>query len=123
MQPSYLLLLVGLAIAGVYYLAASLVFPDDLDAWPSLDEFYDRHKGWVIGGIWTAKTLSHTALLAVVGGIEGLRVFWTSPSILVVILWIFPLMLATCLVRNRTANTVMLVLLNAFYLIYLAFLR
>lgn len=50
-QPSYLLLVVGLMIAGIYYLAARLGLPDDLDAWPSMDEFYDRHKRWVIGGI------------------------------------------------------------------------
>ncbi|WP_333592240.1 hypothetical protein [Brevundimonas sp.] len=121
-EPSYLLLLIGLAIAGVYYLAASLVFPDDLDAWPSLDEFYDQHKRWVIGGVWIAKTLSHTALLGVVGGVDALRAFWTSPTILIVVLWVFPPMLAICLVRNRVANAVMLAWLIMFYVVRLAFL-
>lgn len=121
-EPSYLLLLIGLAIAGIYYLAASLVFPDDLDAWPSLDEFYDRHKRWVIGGVWAAKTLSHTALLGVVGGATALQAFWTSPSILIVVLWIYPPMLAICLVRNRAANAVMLAWLILFYVVRLAFL-
>jgi hypothetical protein len=121
-EPSYLLLLIGLAIAGVYYLAASLVFPDDLDAWPSLDEFYDRHKRWVVGGVWTAKTLSHTALLGVVGGVDALRAYWASPFILIVTLWVFPLMAAICLVRNRAANAVMLALLILFYIAGVAFL-
>ncbi len=121
-EPSYLLLLVGMIIAGIYYLAASLVFPDDLETWPSLDEFYDRHKTYVIGGIWTAKTLSHTALLAVVSGLDGVLAYWKSPFILTVILWVFPLMLAVCLVKNRIANAVMLGLLNLFYIGGVAFL-
>lgn len=118
-EPSYLLLLIGMAIACIYYLAASMVFPDDLDAWSSLDAFYDRHKRWVMGGIWTAKTLSHTALLGVVGGWQAVSAYWTSPRVLVIALWLFPLMLAICFVRNRTANAVMLALLCSFYLIYL----
>lgn len=122
-EPTYLLLMVGLIIAGIYYLAASLTFPDDLDAWPSLDEFYDRHKRWVIGGIWSAKTLSHTALLALVGGLEGLRAFWLSVGTVFVALWLYPLMLAVCLVRNRTANAVMLALLCAFYVVVAGFVR
>jgi len=122
-EPGYLLLLVGMAIAGIYYLASSLVFPDDLDTWPSLDEFYDRHKRWVIGGVWTAKTLSHTALLGVAGGWGAVQTYWTSPFILIVAVWLFPLMLAICFVRNRTANVVMLALVILFYVGGVAFLN
>lgn len=122
-EPTYLLLLVGLLIAGIYYLAASLVFPDDLDAWPSLDEFYDRHKRWVIGGIWSAKTLSHTVLLVQVGGLEALKTFWISFGSVFVLLWFYPLMLGVCLVSNRTANAVMLALLCLFYVVVAGFVR
>ena len=57
-------LLIGLAIAGIYFLAASLIFPDDLEAWPRFEDFYDKHKAWVIGGIWSANMLAAFALSA-----------------------------------------------------------
>lgn len=122
-QPTYLLLVVGLMIAGIYYLAATLVFPDDLDAWPSLDEFYDQHKRWVIGGIWSAKTLSHTALLVQVGGTEALRAFWFSKGSLGVLLWLYPLMLGVCIVKNRTVNVAMLAMLCLFFIVVAGFVR
>lgn len=110
------LLVVGLAIAGAYYLAASLVFPDDLDAWPSLDDFYDTHKGWVIGGIWSAKTASHTVLLLVTGKTDILVRFWSAPPLLALVIPLFALMLAVCLVRNHRANGVMLALILGLYI-------
>jgi hypothetical protein len=61
---SLITLLIGLAIAGVYFLAASLIFPDDLDAWPRFDDFYDKHKAWVIGGVWSANMLAVFGLMA-----------------------------------------------------------
>lgn len=109
------LLVVGLAIAGTYYLAASMVFPDDLDAWPSLDNFYDTHKGWVIGGIWSAKTASHTVLLLVTGKTDVLTRFWTQPALLAVVIPLFALMLAICLVKNHRANGIMLMLIIGSY--------
>lgn len=110
------LLVVGLAIAGTYYLAASMVFPDDLDAWPSLDHFYDTHKGWVIGGIWLAKTASHTVLLLVTGKTDVLTRFWTQPALLAVVIPMFALMLAVCLVKNHRANGIMLMLIIGSYI-------
>lgn len=110
------LLVVGLAIAGTYYLAASMVFPDDLDAWPSLDKFYDTHKGWVIGGIWSAKTASHTVLLLVTGKTDVLTRFWTQPALLAVVIPLFALMLAICLVKNHRANGIMLMLIIGSYI-------
>lgn len=116
MEVTQLLLVVGLAIAGAYYLAASLVFPDDLDAWPSLDDFYDTHKGWVIGGIWSAKTSSHTVLLLVAGKTDFLIDFWTNTARLVLVAPLFALMLAVCLVKNHRANGIMLMMMLGFYL-------
>jgi hypothetical protein len=60
------LLIVGVVVAGTYFLAASLVFPDDLDEWPSLDAFYDAHKRWVVGGVWLANMVSGIAFTAFV---------------------------------------------------------
>jgi hypothetical protein len=40
-----------LLITGVYYLAASLVFPDDAERWPHLDEWFWLQRRYVLGGI------------------------------------------------------------------------
>ena len=65
-QISLQLLVVGVLVAGIYFLAASLVFPDDMDEWPSLNAFYDTHKRWVVGGVWAANMLSGVGFAAFV---------------------------------------------------------
>jgi hypothetical protein len=47
----YVPMMCGLVICGLYYLVATLVFPDDLDEWPDLDAYYVAHKRRVIGGV------------------------------------------------------------------------
>lgn len=54
MDASYLTLVVVLAIVGVYHLAASLIFPDEPEQWPDFDDWYDRQKRMVIGGLLLA---------------------------------------------------------------------
>lgn len=44
-------------VAGVYYAAASLVFPDNPRSWPDLDDWFERHKGQVALGIFAANML------------------------------------------------------------------
>ena len=44
-------------VAGVYYAAASLVFPDNPGSWPDLDDWFERHKGQVALGIFAANVL------------------------------------------------------------------
>ena len=44
-------------IAGIYYAAASLVFPDDPRKWPDLDDWFERHKAQVALGIFAANLL------------------------------------------------------------------
>lgn len=47
----------GMMIAGVYYLAASLVFPVSAGDWPDLDHHFLRNKALVIGGVIVANWL------------------------------------------------------------------
>jgi hypothetical protein len=42
------------AVAGIYYAAASLIFPDDPERWPNLDDWFERHKSQVAAGILIA---------------------------------------------------------------------
>ena len=44
-------LFVGLAIAGVYYFAASMIFPEQPEDWPNLDDYYFAHKRPILGGV------------------------------------------------------------------------
>jgi hypothetical protein len=44
-------LLFGAAIAGLYYMAAALVFPENLDEWRDLDDYYMTQKVWVVVAI------------------------------------------------------------------------
>jgi len=83
LEVSYRLLIVGLAIAGIYYAAASLVTPDDPEEWPDFDVFYDQHKRYVIGGIMIANLLAFDGIPAVTdpaGYIKAMSspMFWVS---------------------------------------------
>jgi hypothetical protein len=44
-------LLFATLIAGIYYVAASLVFPSDHEAWPDLDSYFMAHKPIVVGAV------------------------------------------------------------------------
>jgi hypothetical protein len=57
----------GLAITALYYFAASLVFPDDLDRRTSLDDYFMQEKGRVVGAILLAVLLSLAFRAAVLG--------------------------------------------------------
>ena len=51
-------LYIGLIIAGLYYYAASFVFPDRPDEWPDLDAHYHANKKFVLGGIILCQLIS-----------------------------------------------------------------
>ncbi len=51
---NYLTLVSVLAIVGIYYLDASLIFPDEPADWPDFDLWYDRQNRMVIGGLLAA---------------------------------------------------------------------
>jgi hypothetical protein len=44
----------GLVVAGVYFFAASMVFPKTAPDWPSLDDYYMGHHRFVLGGVLAA---------------------------------------------------------------------
>lgn len=61
---SYGLLVGGLAIAAVYFIAASLIFPDDSDRPASLDEHFWANKRVVLGLLILANLLGVAGALA-----------------------------------------------------------
>jgi len=61
-------LLFGTAVAGIYFLSASLVFPAEVGEWADLDDYFLRHKGQVIAGVIIANLMVHLAQLWRFGG-------------------------------------------------------
>ena len=55
---NFISLMVGLFIFGIYYLIAQLAFPDDIELWPDLDDYYWRHKRLLLGGMYTCNLVA-----------------------------------------------------------------
>jgi hypothetical protein len=106
-RPYFLFLLAGVLLAGIYYLAARLVFPRNFVEWPDFDVYYFRHKQWVFGGILVCNVIAAAVLLAI-----GSR-FMRAPLGFANDLAYFVLLLALLGLRNKRANIVLLVLMLA----------
>lgn len=53
-QVAYGPFMAAMVIAGVYFFAASMVFPKTAGDWPSLDDYYRKRYRFVIGGVLIA---------------------------------------------------------------------
>jgi hypothetical protein len=104
-RPALLVLNVGVFLAGIYYLAARLVFPRDFVEWPDFDVYYFKHKQWVFGGILLCNGVAVVVLTAL-----GKR-FVRLPLGFANDLTLFALLIALLIVRNKRANVVLLLLL------------
>jgi len=102
---SFGLLLVGMAIALIYFFAASFVFPEDNEEWASLDEHYQARKRYVLLGAMTSNTVMIAAAFLLTG---------TSPlapaGLAAAVFYVFYVAtLSVCLfLRNRWVNALML---------------
>lgn len=118
MDASYLTLVVVLAIVGVYHLAASLIFPDEPEQWPDFDDWYDRQKRMVIGGL----LLANVAVTIGQGVLEEVRPVaeapagplapYAAPILLGKLVGLLTLLVALLQVRSRRANMAMLIAAN-----------
>ena len=61
MPLNFAALLGGTMATALYYIAASLVWPDDAREWPELDIWFDRHKSQIGGAI----ALANVGFLAI----------------------------------------------------------
>ncbi|OHD10302.1 hypothetical protein [Sphingopyxis sp. RIFCSPHIGHO2_12_FULL_65_19] len=57
----------GFLVTATYFVAASLVFPDDPEAWDDLNAHFDQHRRKVIGGV----LLCNIALLSSVAALAA----------------------------------------------------
>ena len=100
----------GFVVTAIYYVAASLVFPDDPEGWSDLTAHFDKHYRKVLGGIF----LCNVILIAVVAWFTGLPKAGNLQAI--VMSWsFFPLAgLAIC-AKDRRIVIACLVCLIALY--------
>lgn len=99
----------GFVVTGLYYVAASLVFPDDPEDWGDLDGHFDKQRRVVLGAV----LLCNIALLTTVTVLTGL-----PPLTLrhVIITWsFFPVALLAIAVSDRRIVVACLLWLIALY--------
>jgi hypothetical protein len=53
-----------LLMVGIYYMAATLIFPDTPEEWPDFDDWYDKQNRLVVGGLLTANVASWIGVIA-----------------------------------------------------------
>ena len=111
-RPYFLFLSCCVLVAGIYYLAARLVFPRDFAEWPDFDVYYFRHKQWVFGGILLCNLVAAAGLMTVAAP------FIRSPIGFANFLSYFVLLIALIAVRSRRASIVLLLLMLSRYAVF-----
>ena len=99
---SFPTLLFGAAIAGLYYMAAALVFPDEIREWRDLDDYYLTQKLWVVLAIQASNWL------VIAGNIILHGNFFTSAHAFVQLALWLSAGLALILARPKWLNLVFL---------------
>lgn len=99
----------GFVLAGLYYVSASLVFPDAPEEWGDLDRYFDKHGRKVLAGIF----LCNVALLATTAALGKLPP--VDPRNLIVTWSFFPVTLTAIAVKERRIVAACLVWLIALY--------
>jgi hypothetical protein len=113
LTANYLTLLSVLAVAGTYYVASTLIFPEDPEAWPDFDAYYERQRRFVLGAVLAANLALLALALAMAGGaVKGEA---GAPSAGAgqgagggAAILIFPLLVAALLVKSRRVNLALL---------------
>jgi len=105
-------LLLALLITGVYYFAASMVFPDKPEEWPDFDDWAARHKRQVLGGVFVANGVATVALFSQLPR-ASLTLGAVGPHTALMLV-----MLASALVRPHRATGVLVAAMLLFYLAY-----
>jgi hypothetical protein len=106
--PTYVTLVFGLLVIGLYYLAASWVFPEDLADRRELDSHYFEQKRQIFAVVILCNLLAYAGRIL----LSGMNAFthWTWSSWVLVASY-FLLMLLAIFVRSKRANTIVLALL------------
>lgn len=119
-KVTYVTLLVVLAISSIYYVAASVVIPKDLTAWPDLDAYYLQRRRYVIGLMTMAGVLLYdVGTLLITGDLTAWKATWLDISQSWVGLLYYACVIGIWFSRNKWVNAGLLILIIARYLILL----
>jgi hypothetical protein len=110
LSVDYLTLIALLAIVGIYYLAASLIFPDDPEEWPDFDLHYDRQNRFVLLGLLAANVGAWVGQIALEMVAPTPETPFTPDDLVDAFagLGILALLIALLLVKGRRANVALL---------------
>lgn len=108
--PTWPVVFGGFLLTGVYFVAASLVFPDQPEDWPDLDAYFERQRRLVLGVIMACNlvVLGFALASAQIAEPHSLRVIMVSYSY-------FPVSALAIVTRNRRVATACLLWLIALY--------
>lgn len=67
LQISWPMLFGGFVVTAIYYVCASLVFPDDDEGWADMDAHFDKHRRTVLGGILLCNVVLVATVMALLG--------------------------------------------------------
>lgn len=99
----------GFVVTAVYYVAASLVFPDDPETWDDLNAHFDKQRRLVLGGVF----LCNVALVATIIALDKPPSFDFRN---IVTTWsFFPVAILAVAARGRRTVCACLVWLIALY--------
>lgn len=119
---NYLTLIGVLTIVGIYYLAATLIFPDAPEEWPDFDDWYDKQNRLVIGGLLAANVgtwIGHIGLEIAKPTPDAELAMTESETVVVWVgLGVLALLVALLKVKSRRWNVVLLATISALLLVF-----
>lgn len=100
----------GFVVTALYFVSASLVFPDEPEAWRDLDAHFDRHRRKVLGGILACNLILLGTFFWLTGPPTGINLR------VAILTWsFFPVSLLAILAKDRRIVLGCLVWLLALY--------
>jgi len=96
-------------IAGIYYVASKLVFPEDFETWPDLDAYFMGHKRMVVGAVLACNLLLLAGLYLLHGAAAVSAGRFTGNAIVATVT------LALILTRSRRLSLTLLIAMVALY--------
>jgi hypothetical protein len=109
LTPQYGMLLIGLVMCGLYYIAASIIFPGEFGDRADFDEHYVEHHRQVLGAIMTCD-LMQIGPIAIIRFADVPTRFWFENALQ------FSALATGILSKNKRVNIAALCVLIAIYL-------
>jgi hypothetical protein len=108
-NPGYGILTIGLFVSGLYYLAASIVFPSEFGDRADFDEHYIAHRRQVLGAIFICNVITSVPVIVIRWGEAQPRLYFEWAIY-------FGALLVAIVSRSKKVSIAMLSLLIGQYL-------